>query len=47
MKEYIIAYFTAPNKCGNLHCQALTKKGALNCFRKQNKENIILNIIEL
>jgi len=47
MKEYIIVYFTPPNKYGNAHYQAFSKKEALDCFKAENNKSIILNIIEL
>ena len=47
MNEYLIAYFTPPNKYGNAHIQAFSKKGALECFKVENEKSIVLNIIEL
>ena len=47
MKEYIVVYFTPPNKCGNKYYQAFSKKGAFECFKEENDKGIVLNIIEL
>ena len=47
MKEYIVVYFTSPNKYGNKYYQAFSKKGALEMFKTEDSTSIIMNIIEL
>ena len=47
MKEFIVVYFTSPNKYGNKYVQSFSKKGALECFKAEDNTSVILNIIEL
>jgi len=47
MKEYLFAYFTAPNAYGNVTYAACSKSEAIDDFNKVFKKSIILNIIEL
>lgn len=47
MTDYIVVYFTSPNKYGNKYYQAFSKKGAFECFKAEDSTSVIINIIEL
>lgn len=47
MKEYLFAYFTPPNKYGNLIYTDCSKSEAIKSFNEQFEKSIILNIIDL